>query len=293
MARLVVTAVVGEGRSKSEVARDYGVSRRWVQILVQRFVADGEAGLEPRSRRPHRSPQRISEALEPGMNPQGVQVVSFKQPSSEELDHTFLWRISKALPERGSDRHLQPLALRRGCGAAGPARVARQAEATPGNRGAEFWAGRYDDINAFERHLDRNGTKIVKFFLHVSKAEQKRRFMARLDQPAKLWKFSAADVAVRAHWDEYMRPYDDAITATSTDWASLVHSPGRSQARDGGDGSRHRRRYHRVTRLAMADRFRRGPRRQRKGPSRARGRVRMTGRSTAKHRGTTSKPLEV
>jgi hypothetical protein len=100
MARLVVTAVVGEGRSKSEGARDYGVSRRWVQILVQRFVADGEAGLEPRSRRPHRSPQWISEALEPGMNPQGVQLVSFKQPSSEELDHTLLWRISKALPER-------------------------------------------------------------------------------------------------------------------------------------------------------------------------------------------------
>ncbi len=154
-----------------------------------------------------------------GVNPQGVQVVSFKQPSSEELDHTFLWRISKALPERGRigifnrSHYEEVVALR-----VHPEWLDKQ-KLPPGNRGAEFWAGRYDDINAFERHLDRNGTKIVKFFLHVSKAEQKRRFMARLDQPAKLWKFSAADVAVRAHWDEYMQAYDDAITATSTDWA--------------------------------------------------------------------------
>jgi polyphosphate kinase 2 (PPK2 family) len=97
--------------------------------------------------------------------------------------------------------------------------VARQAEATPGNRGAEFWAGRYDDINAFERHLDRNGTKIVKFYLHVSKAEQKRRFLARLDVPNKEWKFNAADVAERARWDDYMAAYEDALTATSTPWA--------------------------------------------------------------------------
>ena len=88
-----------------------------------------------------------------------------------------------------------------------------------GDRGPDFWAGRYDDINAFEHHLARNGTKIVKFFLHVSKAEQKRRFMARLDNPDKNWKFNAADVAERARWDEYMRAYEDAITATSTDWA--------------------------------------------------------------------------
>ena len=88
-----------------------------------------------------------------------------------------------------------------------------------GDRGSEFWAERYDDLNAFERHLDRNGTKVVKFFLHVSKAEQKRRFMARLDNPDKQWKFNAADVAVRAHWDDYMQAYEDAITATSTAWA--------------------------------------------------------------------------
>jgi PPK2 family polyphosphate:nucleotide phosphotransferase len=154
-----------------------------------------------------------------GVNPQGVHVVSFKQPSSEELDHTFLWRIAKAVPERGRigifnrSQYEEVVALR-----VHPEWLDRQ-KLPFGERGAEFWAGRYDDLNAFERHLDRNGTKIVKFFLHVSKAEQKRRFMARLDNANKQWKFSAADVAERAHWDEYMQAYENAITATSTDWA--------------------------------------------------------------------------
>jgi PPK2 family polyphosphate:nucleotide phosphotransferase len=154
-----------------------------------------------------------------GVNPQGVHVTSFKQPSSEELDHTYLWRIAKGVPERGRigifnrSQYEEVLALR-----VHPEWLDRQ-KLPPGDRGAEFWAGRYDDLNAFEHHLERNGTKVVKFFLHVSKAEQKRRFIARLDNPDKLWKFSAADVAVRAHWDEYMHAYEDAITATSTDWA--------------------------------------------------------------------------
>jgi PPK2 family polyphosphate:nucleotide phosphotransferase len=154
-----------------------------------------------------------------GVNPQGVQVVSFKQPSSEELDHTFLWRIAKAAPERGRigifnrSHYEEVVALR-----VHPEWLERQ-PLPPGDRGPEFWAARYDDLNAFEHHLDRNGTKVVKFFLHVSKAEQKRRFLARLDNPDKLWKFSAADVTVRGHWDEYMQAYEDAITATSTQWA--------------------------------------------------------------------------
>ena len=140
-----------------------------------------------------------------GVNPQGVHVVSFKQPSSEELDHDFLWRISKALPARGQigifnrSQYEEVVALR-----VHPEWLDNQ-NLPPGDRGPDFWAGRYEDLNAFERHLDRTGTKIVKFFLHVSKAEQKRRFMARLDNPNKLWKFSAGDVAVRAHWDEYMQ----------------------------------------------------------------------------------------
>ena len=116
---------------------------------------------------------------------------------------------------------------------------------------------RYDDLNAFERHLDRNGTKVVKFFLHVSKAEQKRRFMARLDNPDKQWKFSAADVAERAHWDEYMQAYEDAITATSTEWAPWYVVPADNkhvmQAMAVVD---HRRRHH-VARPAVADGVRR------------------------------------
>jgi PPK2 family polyphosphate:nucleotide phosphotransferase len=154
-----------------------------------------------------------------GVNPQGVQVVSFKQPSSEELDHTFLWRIAKAVPERGRigifnrSQYEEVVALR-----VHPEWLDRQ-QLPPVDRGPSFWADRYDDLNAFERHLDRNGIKVVKFFLHVSKAEQKRRFLARLDNPDKLWKFSAGDVAVRAHWDDYMQAYEDAITATSTPWA--------------------------------------------------------------------------
>jgi PPK2 family polyphosphate:nucleotide phosphotransferase len=154
-----------------------------------------------------------------GVNPQGVQVVSFKQPSSEELDHSFLWRISKAAPERGRigifnrSQYEEVVALK-----VHPEWLDKQ-KLPPGDRGADFWADRYDDLNAFERHLDRNGTKVVKFFLHVSKEEQKRRFMRRLDNPDKQWKFSAGDVAVRAHWDDYMRAYEDAITATSTEWA--------------------------------------------------------------------------
>jgi PPK2 family polyphosphate:nucleotide phosphotransferase len=154
-----------------------------------------------------------------GVNPQGVQVVSFRQPSSEELDHTFLWRISKALPERGRigifnrSHYEEVVALQ-----VHPEWLDRQ-RLPSRERGPDFWAARYDDINAWERHLVRNGTRIVKFFLHVSKAEQKRRFMARLDKPHKQWKFNAADVAERRLWDDYMRAYEDAITATSTDWA--------------------------------------------------------------------------
>ena len=154
-----------------------------------------------------------------GVNPQGVQVVSFKQPSSEELDHSFLWRISKAVPERGRigifnrSHYEEVVALR-----VHPEWLDKQ-KLPPGDRGPKFWADRYDDINSFEHHLVRNGTKVVKLFLHVSLAEQKHRFMARLDNPDKLWKFSAADVVERGRWDEYMRAYEAAITATSTAWA--------------------------------------------------------------------------
>ena len=154
-----------------------------------------------------------------GVNPQGVSVVSFKQPSSEDLDHTFLWRVAKAAPERGrigifNRSHYEEVLVVR----VHPELLDRQ-QLPPGKRGKRFWRERYDDINAFEHHLARNGTHIVKFFLHVSKQEQRERFLARLDEPEKTWKFSAADVAERAFWDEYQRAYEEAISATSTSCA--------------------------------------------------------------------------
>jgi PPK2 family polyphosphate:nucleotide phosphotransferase len=154
-----------------------------------------------------------------GVNPQGVQVVSFKQPSSEELDHNFLWRISKALPERGRigifnrSHYEEVVALK-----VHPEWLEAQ-RVPPGQVDERFWLERYEDINAFERHLDRTGTRVVKFFLHVSRDVQKRRFLARLDTPGKEWKFNAADVAERSHWDAYMSAFEDALTATSTPWA--------------------------------------------------------------------------
>ena len=154
-----------------------------------------------------------------GVNPQGVQVVSFKKPSSEELGHDFLWRTSRALPERGRigifnrSHYEEVVALKVHPEWLEPQRL------PPGERNEAFWQTRYEDINSFERHLDRSGTKVVKFFLHVSRAAQKKRFLARLDQPGKEWKFNAADVAERHRFDEYRDAFEDALTATSTPWA--------------------------------------------------------------------------
>ncbi len=154
-----------------------------------------------------------------GVNPQGVEVTSFKHPSAEDLDHTFLWRCMKRLPERGrigifNRSYYEEVLIVR----VHPHLLA--AQRVPGVTASErTWLDRFDDINAFERHLARNGTRIVKFFLHVSKEEQKRRFLDRIDEPDKHWKFSAADIAERQHWDAYMEAYESAITATSTSHA--------------------------------------------------------------------------
>jgi PPK2 family polyphosphate:nucleotide phosphotransferase len=154
-----------------------------------------------------------------GVNPQGCQVVSFKQPSAEELDHDFLWRASKALPERGrigifNRSHYEDVLVVR----VHPELLDR-AKLPKQKRGKKFWAARFDDINAFERHLHRNGVAIVKFFLHVSKKEQRKRFLDRLEDPDKNWKFSLGDLAERDFWDDYMKAYEEAIAATSTSWA--------------------------------------------------------------------------
>lgn len=154
-----------------------------------------------------------------GVNPQGVQVFSFKKPSDEELDHNFLWRCMIRLPERGCigifnrSYYEEVLVVN-----VHPELLERQ-QLPPGKRGSSFWNARYEDINSFERHLVRNGTVILKFFLHVSKKEQKRRFLERLQNPEKHWKFSTADLAERAYWNEYMGAYEEALTATSTEWA--------------------------------------------------------------------------
>ena len=154
-----------------------------------------------------------------GINPQGVEVTSFKHPSAEELDHTFLWRCMKRLPERGrigifNRSYYEEVLIVRVHERLLEAQ--RIPDVKPGSR---TWADRFDDINAFERHLARNGTAIVKFFLNVSRKEQRKRFLARIEEPDKLWKFAPSDVAERQHWDDYMRAYEEAIAATSTDHA--------------------------------------------------------------------------
>ena len=154
-----------------------------------------------------------------GLNPQGCQVYSFKHPSAEELDHDFLWRCAKALPERGrigifNRSYYEEVLIAK----VHPEIV--QAQRIPNAKPDEkFWNGRYDTINDFERHLTRNGTKIVKFFLHVSQGEQRQRFLDRLNDADKHWKFSLQDMGERAFWDQYMDAYETALSATSTDWA--------------------------------------------------------------------------
>ncbi len=154
-----------------------------------------------------------------GVNPQGCEVHSFKKPSTEELEHNFLWRYSRCLPERGRigifnrSYYEEVLVVR-----VHPELLANQVCATEKPKKKQ-WEHRFEDINAFEHHLSRNGTKIVKFFLHLSKGEQKKRFLERLDRPEKNWKFSSSDLAERAHWNDYTEAFEDAITETSTKWA--------------------------------------------------------------------------
>ncbi len=151
-----------------------------------------------------------------GINPQGVDVHGFRQPSAIELAHDFLWRESKVLPQFGrigifNRSYYEEVLVVRVNRAALEAEGAREA--------AESWHDRYEDINAFERHLVRNGTIILKFFLHLSKGEQRKRLLARLDNLDKLWKFSDADLDAHMHWDAYQRAYSEMLAGTSTTWA--------------------------------------------------------------------------
>jgi PPK2 family polyphosphate:nucleotide phosphotransferase len=150
-----------------------------------------------------------------GVNPQGCQVYSFKAPSAEELDHDFLWRTTRCLPERGRigifnrSYYEEMLVVR-----VHPEILAKQRLPKPVVT-RKIWGQRFEDVAAFERYLARNGFAIAKFFLHVSKKEQKARFLERLDTPEKNWKFSLADAQEREHWDEYMAAYEDVIRQTA------------------------------------------------------------------------------
>jgi PPK2 family polyphosphate:nucleotide phosphotransferase len=161
-----------------------------------------------------------------GVNPQGCEVTSFKQPSSTELNHDFLWRVSRALPERGRlgifnrSHYEDVLVVRVHPELLGPGGEGAGSGRSGGSKVSDdFWHERFEDINAFERHLDRNGTRVVKFFLHLSSGEQKHRLLERLDDPSKHWKFSESDLAERQYWDRYQAAYEAAISATSTPWA--------------------------------------------------------------------------
>jgi PPK2 family polyphosphate:nucleotide phosphotransferase len=156
-----------------------------------------------------------------GVNPQGCQVYSFKHPSAEELDHDFLWRTTRVLPERGrigifNRSYYEEVLIVR----VHPEIL--RAERLPGDRADEhsLWRKRFESINDLEKHLHRNGTRIIKFFLHLSKDEQRKRFLARIDDPEKNWKFSSADIEERKFWSDYMKAYEECLSATST-----AHAP--------------------------------------------------------------------
>jgi PPK2 family polyphosphate:nucleotide phosphotransferase len=155
-----------------------------------------------------------------GVNPQGCEVSAFKPPSAEELNHDFLWRATKALPARGrigifNRSYYEEVLITR----VHPELLEHE-HLPPGSAtGSKLWKQRHKDINTWERHLTRNGTLIVKLFLHVSKEEQRDRLLARLDDPTKFWKFSSADLAERPFFDEYLDAYEETLTATSTPWA--------------------------------------------------------------------------
>jgi PPK2 family polyphosphate:nucleotide phosphotransferase len=151
-----------------------------------------------------------------GVNPQGCQVFSFKTPSSEELDHDFLWRTTRCLPERGRigifnrSYYEEVLVVRVHPNILSGQKLPQKLVTK------SIWKERYQDIRAFERHMSRNGTVIRKFFLHVSRKEQKKRFLSRLDEPAKNWKFSLGDAQERQYWNDYMQAYEEMIRNTCT-----------------------------------------------------------------------------
>ncbi|MCU0249793.1 MAG: polyphosphate kinase 2 family protein [Vicinamibacterales bacterium] len=200
----------------TELLRDqqeklYAQDQRGVLLIFQAMDAAGKDGA-------------IKHVMS-GINPQGCQVYSFKSPSPEELDHDFLWRTTKALPERGRigifnrSYYEEVLVVR-----VHPEYLQKQ-KLPPELVTKDIWKDRFEEINAFERYLARNGYVIRKFFLNVSKKEQKRRFLERLEQEEKNWKFSLADAKERGFWEKYMEAYEDMIQHTATPHAPWVVVP--------------------------------------------------------------------
>lgn len=199
--------IIEENRQRLAAAQDklYAADSYAVLLVFQAMDAAGKDG--------------VIKHVMTGVNPQGVQVSSFKTPSDEELSHDFLWRCYRVLPERGRigvfnrSYYEEVLVVR-----VHPEFLVAQ-KLPPGKRNQKFWEDRYESINDFERHLVRNGTLVLKFFLNVSKDEQKKRFLERLDNPDKNWKFSTGDLKERGFWDQYQEAYEEMLNATSTRWA--------------------------------------------------------------------------
>jgi PPK2 family polyphosphate:nucleotide phosphotransferase len=212
------TAHLTEGRRKARELLEAGVARladlqdrlyaqdRWSVLLIfQAMDAAGKDGT-------------IKHVMS-GVNPQGCQVYSFKAPSAEEIDHDFLWRTNRAVPERGrigifNRSHYEEVLVVR----VHPEILAKQ-KVPESLIGKRLWTERFESIADMEKHLARNGTVVLKFFLNVSRKEQKRRFLERLDEPDKNWKFSGSDVEERGRWKRYMEAYEDAIRHTARAWA--------------------------------------------------------------------------
>ena len=196
----------------SELQRKLYADDRWSVLLI--FQAIDAAGKDGTIR-----------AVMTGINPAGCQVFAFKAPNAEELDHDFLWRIARSLPERGRigilnrSHYEEVLAVR-----IHPDFLERQ-KLPRVPKLSHLWRERYESIADFEKHLARNGTLVLKFWLNVSKKEQRSRLLERIDDPSANWKFQAGDVDEREHWDEYMEAYEDALNATSRPWAPWYAIP--------------------------------------------------------------------
>jgi PPK2 family polyphosphate:nucleotide phosphotransferase len=191
------------GELKELQARLYADNRYALLVIFQAMDAAGKDG--------------VIKHVMSGVNPQGCQVHSFKHPSAEELDHDFMWRTTRALPERGrigifNRSYYEEVLIVR----VHPEILVAQNLPPEAGEGDELWARRYQTMRNLERHLHRNGTVVLKFFLHLSKDEQRKRFLERIDDPDKNWKFGSADIEERGYWDDYRRAYESAIAATST-----------------------------------------------------------------------------